>query len=414
MSSDTVPSTPSTPPSDSSGSSTPPGGPSGNTPRTRPWRYWALGAAAILVALGSATLVAIQAPQPASPSKSEAALHAAHEDALRLASLAHSAAGSSTASGAQAALSTAATVLDRQAAVLGGPPPQGTPGAATPTGPAAVGTAPVSTTPTPPAATPPPMSDTANPTSVTGSPFNVTGSAAAGTVQAKDLAAGLASSVQARLAALPDVDAPTATLLASVAAGQSVQLDALAAATGAPASAQSSGSASPTLSASATTSNGPTPSTGPCPSPTATASYGGTGFSGALAAAERAESAAVYLLQTAIARTPAGSPDAAARSSALDAHRRQLASVDSLAAAACTALPPRDAGFAVPPNFASDPSTALKAVEGSSEEAWAQLVGEAPGARRGAAAAGLVTAARLAEAASPSEATAFPGVPTAQ
>ncbi|KHL00822.1 hypothetical protein LK10_18805 [Sinomonas humi] len=343
------------------------------------------------MALGSATLVAIHAPQPTSPSRSEIALRTAHEDALRIAGLAHNAAVGGANPGTQRALSTAGTVLDRQAAVLGGTPPQATPGAATPTGPAVVGTAPVSPTPTPPA-------------------VGVTASAGAGKVEAKDVAAALASSVQARLAALPDVDAPTATLLASVAAGQSVQLDAIDGATG-----NSSTGAVPSPGPTPTT--GPTPSpsaSGPCPSPTATASYGGSGFPGALAAAERAESAAVYLLETAIARTPAGSPDAAARSSALDAHRRQLASVDSLAAAACTALPPRDAGFAVPPGFASDPSAALKAVEGSSEEAWAQLVGAASGARRSVAAGGLMTAAHLAAAVSPSDATAFPGVPTAQ
>lgn len=349
-----------------------------NSPRRRSLRYWALGAAAILVALGTATLVALQAPQPPGPSRSALALRAAHDDAVHLAGLAHAAAGRDGATPAdRAALSTAGTVLDREANVLADDSPRATPGPASATAPAA---------PEPERA----------------------GSTSAMPVTPQDVAAALAASVHARLSALPDVDAPTATLLASLAAGQSVQLDAISAAEG------SSPAPTPTASPTATASPSPSSSASPCPKPTATASPGATNFPGALASAARAESAAAYLLETALARTPAGSAAAAARSSALDAHRHQLSAVEGLAAAACVALPPRDPGFAVPPGFTTDPAAALAAVEGSSTEAWAQLVGSAPGQRRQDVAAGLITAARLAAAAAPATVTAFPGVPTAQ
>ena len=319
----------------------------------RAWRYTGLGVATVAVALGTATLIALQPPAPTPPSRSVLAVRSAHDDAARLAALARGA-------GQQAA----ATVLDRQAAVLAEAPgvvPSGVPAS-------------------------------------TGTSLSSAGE--------HELLDGLSASIAARLAALPEVDGPTATLLASVAAGQSLQLDGVAA--GAP------GVAPPV---------GPSPTASPSPSPSASCATGGTGptasatasvspspLAAALAAVDHAEAASIYVLETALARTPPGTSEAAARTAALDAHRRQFDGLGTLAATSCATLPPRDPAFALPATFGSDPAPTVAATAESAEQAWAQLVGVVPAPRRPAAAAGLLAAARL----GPQAAPAFPGIASAE
>jgi hypothetical protein len=320
----------------------------------RLWPAAALGAGTIVVGLGTATLVALQPPASPAPSRAVLALRSAHDDAVRLADLARAA--------GQAA---AAQVLDRQAAVLAAAP------------------------------------GVANASHSAGSPTS------SSTTAAHDLADGLSASVAARLAALVDVDGPTSTVLASVAAGQSLQLDGVAKATGQTPSvpaASPPASPSPTLNRTCTASS-PSPSANRASTNPASANPAST----ALATVARAERASVYVLETALARTPAGSGEAVGRTAALDGHRKQLVEVTTLATALCSALPPMDPAFAVPADFAANPDPAVGAAAGSAEQAWAQLVGTLPPASRSSAASGLLTAARLAQ----DTAAPFPGIPAA-
>ncbi|WP_168928662.1 DUF4439 domain-containing protein [Sinomonas albida] len=356
------------------------------------WPYWVSGVLAVLIALGTATAVALQ-PLPApAPSRGELALRSAQDDAARLASLARTASGQpggQTTAGVRAALASTAAVLDKQVGLLASRP----------------------------GASPSPGSSPAAASPDQGSPAVVT--------------ARLFASVEARLVALPDVDGPTATLLASLAAGQSLQAEGIASAAGLPPqqpapsqgavqqgagqqgaspTASSTPNACPSASPAATK---PAPAAVPSAPPVTAAPAAGLSFADSLVAVDRAETAAAYVLETALARSSQGSSDALARASALDAHRRQLTAVAGLAAAACVTLPPGDAGFAVPSGFAADPTPTLAAVAESAAESWAQLVGAAPADRRAAAAQGLLAAAQLAAGAAPSSAPAFPGLPAA-
>ncbi|WP_422936144.1 DUF4439 domain-containing protein [Sinomonas sp. P47F7] len=395
-------------------------------PPRRAWRYWVAGAVAVLVALGTATAVALQ-PQPSpGPSRSELALRSAQDDAARLAAWARSAEGTrQTTAGVRDALASAASVLGRQASLLASRP--GASASADPSRSASSGGA---------------SGSGASGSGASGSGASGSGSAGSGSTGSGstgsagspgEVVARLTASVDARLAALPDVDGPTAALLASLAAGQSLQADGIAAAAGL-------SPQQPQQPSAATTATGPssTPPPSACPgapaaaSPPATAATrqsaaatipspaapavsaaSGVSFADALAAVDRAEAASEYTLETALARSAQGSSDAAARAAALDAHRRQLTAVAALASAACVTLPAQDAGFAVPQGFATDPTPALAAVAESAAESWAQLVGAAPADRRGAAAQGLFAAGKLVAGAAPSSAPAFPGLPAA-
>lgn len=319
----------------------------------RLWPAAALGAGTVVVGLGTATLVALQPPASPPPSRAVLALRSAHDDAARLAGLARA-----------AGQPAAALVLDRQATVLAAAP-----GVATGS----------------PSAGSPPSSSTAS----------------SSTTAARDLADGLSASVAARLGALADVDGPTSTVLASVAAAQSLQLDGITKATRqAPVP-----GASPTASASPMASASCAPSSASPSANSAGANPVGTG----LATVARAEQASVYVLETALARTQAGSGEAAGRTAALDGHRKQLVEVATLATSLCTALPPQDPAFAVPADFAANPDPTVGAAAVSAVQAWAQLVGTLPPASRSGAATGLLAAARLA----PDTVAPFPGIPAA-
>ncbi|WP_336853072.1 DUF4439 domain-containing protein [Sinomonas albida] len=381
------------------------------------WPYWVSGVLAVLIALGTATAVALQ-PLPApAPSRGELALRSAQDDAARLASLARTASGQpggQTTAGVRAALASTAAVLDKQASLLASRPGASpSPGSSNP----GAGRTSASRAPSNPAAANPAAANPAAASPDQGSPADVT--------------ARLFASVEARLVALPDVDGPTATLLASLAAGQSLQAEGIASAAGLPpqqpapsqgAVQQGAGQqgAAPTASAApnacpsaSPAATKPAPGAVPSAPPVTAAPAAGLSFADSLIAVDRAETAAAYVLETALARSSQGSSDALARASALDAHRRQLTAVAGLAAAVCVTLPPRDAGFAVPSGFAADPTPTLAAVAESAAESWAQLVGAAPADRRAAAAQGLLAAAQLAAGAAPSSATAFPGLPAA-
>lgn len=328
----------------------------------RVWPFAALGAGIVVVGLGTATLVAIQPPAPAAPSRSVLAVRSAHDDAARLAALARG-----------AGQSAAAEVLDRQAAVLATAPGVG-PGIAS-------------------------GSTTAN--------ASPSASGTGGTTAVRELVDGLSASVAALLAALGEVDGPTATLVASLASGQSLEIDDLTATTGVTPSPAASGGPTGTSGPSAS----PSPSAS-CATPSASASP--TPLAAALAAVDRSENASVYVLETALARAPRGTAEAQARAAALDARRRQLTAVAALAAANCTALPAEDPAFAVPTGFAADPSPTISAESEAAEQAWAELVGALPAASRPGAASGLLTAARLGSARGSAPEKAFPGVPSAQ
>ncbi|MEA5454590.1 DUF4439 domain-containing protein [Sinomonas sp. JGH33] len=352
----------------------------------RAWPFWALGAATLAVGIGSATFVSLQTVAPTGPSKSEIALSHAQSEAAQLAGLARSASQGANPR-VQSALGATALVLDRQVGVLS----TRDTGSSSGSGPTVGRTGTTDLRTTSPAAS------------------------------AADVVSRLRASAESRLADLPEVDGPTATVLASLAAGQSLQADGLAGAAGlasppqAPSPAPSAGaspsvSSPPAAQASASASACATPTAAQSPAPSSPPSPGTPlSFGGALASVERAETAAAYVLEAALAHTAASSADAAARERALDAHRRQLDGVDVIAASSCLALPPRDAGFAVPADFATNPNPTLAAVAQSAEESWAELVGAAPGQRRRDAAEGLVAASRLA-----GDAVAFPGLPAAE
>lgn len=359
---------------------------SGVRRRERAWVYAAVLGVAVAVGIGAAVLVAPQAPEPA-PTAGETALAQAHDDAEHLAGAAAllASAPSSTPSPLSPAASDAvrkaaartAEVLHVQAAVLAA---RGSAPATT----AVSGTGQASASQTP--------QETASPPT------------------AADLAAQLRAGAEARSRDLEHVDGPTASILASLAAGQTVQADQLLGAAGSPdASAAASAAASVPA---------PTASTGaaPCASPSASdasASPPGNSAQSAGAAVRSAEHAAVWTYTVLAARAEAGAR--APLLAAAEQHRAELVSLSRAERLACAPLPAAEAGFALPADAGSPAQ--LAALEGSAVAAWANLVGATEPGLRGAVGEGLVRAARRLASlgAQPSiAASAFPGQPRAQ
>ncbi|WP_077489176.1 DUF4439 domain-containing protein [Sinomonas mesophila] len=325
---------------------------------------WAASALAALAVGVAAALLAAPAPRAPQPSASELALAAAEDDAVRLAA----AAGSLAAAGpepARAAADSAASVLGLQAAVLRERPqlPQDDAGAS----PSPSGTRSPSDTP----------SDSASPSPT----------AAVQPPTPGDLARGLAESAGRRMADVVRVDGPTASALASVAAGQLLaarSLDPLVA----------------DAASAATTSAAPAACPSPGPDPAA------------FEAVQTAEAAGVWTYTVLAAR--AGGEERAGRLDAASAHEAQLALLGRAAGESCVALPPRPPGAALPADAGS--AASLAAVEESAAQAWADLVGSAAPGARPAAAEGLAQAAARRAAAGPLDpaAAAFPGHRAAQ
>lgn len=341
--------------------------------RVRPWIWVAALGAAATIGVGASLLAAPAAPD-AAPTASEAALSRAHDDASLLAAAAGLLAGQGP-STAPAAAARTAEVLRRQASVLAASLPA--------SGRASRVASPASATPAPSAQTAPPAPTPAA------------------------LAGDLAASATTRLADLAAVDGPTAALLASLAAGQTIEAGLLAQSAGVPAPVTPSAPSTGPTACPSTSSPRHTPSRSTPPSTSI------LGQAEALSAAQSAEQAAVWTYTVLAART-----DTAARAgnlAAAELHRAQLRALDAVARAACTDLAAPAAGFALPADAGSPGELVL--LEGSATAAWSDLVGAAEPPIRAAAATGLVEAARRSAAVGAlvsAESGAFPGHSAAQ
>ncbi|WP_461162817.1 DUF4439 domain-containing protein [Sinomonas notoginsengisoli] len=391
--------------------------------RLRPW-IWA-GALGVAAAIGiGASLLAAPAPPAAGPTLSEAALSRAHDDAAHLAAAASLLAGSSPSSGPSPSpdvvpAARVATVLQLQADVLGASLP---PSAATSASGGSL--------------------RPSSPESL--SPRSRTSSAATPPLHdAAALAEDLSASAAARRADLAAVDGPTAALLASVAVGQTIEAERLAALAGTAGSGGPSAAPAPTTPAPAATTTS-SPSQRACASPPATRTARGTPAgrapssaptappaqpptsenaagpspgaldeATALAAVQTAEQAGVWTYTVRAARTAVDGRTLNLAAAGL--HRSQLRALETVARAACVELPPEQAGFALPGDVGGEAQ--LVQLEGSAAAAWSDLTGAADPPLRATAASALLEAARriaVVDAPGTAAASAFPGNARAQ
>jgi hypothetical protein len=252
--------------------------------------------------------------------------------------------------------------------------------------------------------TPPATSSAAPAPSVSGAPSagqtKAGASAAPLPSTAAGLAAALADSGNKRLADAAVADGGMARLLAAVGTAQLLQASALAADTGT--AAPVAEVASPQLSAT-------------CPSPSATsqseteqsaagqssAGQSGSGQSaaasslgGALAAVVRTEAQTIYGYQVALPRLAGDAAKSAAEE--LSRHDALLSGAESLSLLHCSAVPPREAGYALGQSFLASPAAGLGSLEAATLPAYGDLVALSEGETRQWAIAALLGAGKRA------------------
>lgn len=248
-------------------------------------------------------------------------------------------------------------------------------------------------------ATPPAASSAASTPSASGE-SGAGASAAPLPATAAGLVAALADSGRQRLADAAKADGGMARLLAAVGTAQLLQASALAAGTGtaAPAadvtSPQVSGTC-PSPSATAPSTEGPAaaePSTAAQPEgePSAAASSLG----GALASAARTEAQTIYGYQVALTRLGGDAAKSAAEE--LAHHDALLGAVESLSRLHCSAVPPREAGYALEPSFLASPAAGLGDLEAAALPVYGDLVALSEGGTRQWAIAALFGSAKRA------------------
>ncbi|MCI9870795.1 ferritin-like domain-containing protein [Arthrobacter humicola] len=217
---------------------------------------------------------------------------------------------------------------------------------------------------------------------------------------AAGLVAALAGSGRQRLADAAKADGGMARLLAAVGTAQLLQASALAAGTGTAAPAadvtppQVSGTC-PSQSATAPTTErqaATEPSTAAQPEgePTAAASSLG----GALASAARTEAQTIYGYQVALTRLGGDAAKSAAEE--LAHHDALLGAVESLSRLHCSAVPAREAGYALAPSFLASPAAGLGDLEAAALPVYGDLVALSEGATRQWAIAALFGSAKRA------------------
>ena len=207
------------------------------------------------------------------------------------------------------------------------------------------------------------------------------------------LATELAASASQRLADAAVADGGMARLLAAVGTAQLLQASSLAAAAGAPAPAAPD-PAAPQLS-------GACPSAPASPSTSASSSQapdsagaetGAATLPGALAATVRTELETVYGYQVALTRL--GGDAAASASQQLARHEALAAGAEALSRMHCAAVPSREAGYTMAPEFLASPAAGLGGLEASALTVYGDLVALSEGQTRQWAISGLVGAAR--------------------
>ena len=212
--------------------------------------------------------------------------------------------------------------------------------------------------------------------------------------------AALAGSGRQRLADAAKADGGMARLLAAVGTAQLLQASALAAGTGTAAPAadvtppQVSGTC-PSQSATAPTTErqaATEPSTAAQPEgePTAAASSLG----GALASAARTEAQTIYGYQVALTRLGGDAAKSAAEE--LAHHDALLGAVESLSRLHCSAVPAREAGYALAPSFLASPAAGLGDLEAAALPVYGDLVALSEGGTRQWAIAALFGSAKRA------------------
>lgn len=217
---------------------------------------------------------------------------------------------------------------------------------------------------------------------------------------AAGLVAALAGSGRQRLADAAKADGGMARLLAAVGTAQLLQASALAAGTGTAAPAadvtppQVSGTC-PSQSATAPTTErqaATEPSTAAQPEgePSAAASSLG----GALASAARAEAQTIYGYQVALTRL--GGDAAKSAAGELAHHDALLGAVESLSRLHCSAVPAREAGYALAPSFLASPAAGLGDLEAATLPVYGDLVALSEGGTRQWAIAALFGSAKRA------------------
>ncbi|GIU55087.1 ferritin-like domain-containing protein [Arthrobacter sp. NicSoilC12] len=238
-------------------------------------------------------------------------------------------------------------------------------------------------------ATPPAASYAASTPSASGAPGSGA-SAAPLPATAAGLVAALAVSGRQRLADAAKADGGMARLLAAVGTAQLLQASALAAGTGT--AAPAADVTSPQVS-------------GTCPSPSATApstegpataepSTAASSLGGALASAARTEAQTIYGYQVALTRLGGDAAKSAAEE--LAHHDALLGAVESLSRLHCSAVPPREAGYALEPSFLASPAASLGDLEAAALPVYGDLVALSEGGTRQWAIAALFGSAKRA------------------
>ncbi|MEY9775940.1 hypothetical protein ABH915_001548 [Arthrobacter sp. MW3 TE3886] len=218
-----------------------------------------------------------------------------------------------------------------------------------------------------------------------------TSSAAPRPATAAGLVLALADSGRQRLADAAKADGGMARLLAAVGTAQLLQTSALAAETGTEAPAADV--TPPQLS-------------GTCPSPSASPAVPAAGesaaepsaaaasLSGALAAAVRTEAQTIYGYQVALTRLGGDAAKSAAEE--LARHDALLDGAESLSRLHCSAVPPREAGYALGPSFLASPADGLADLEAAALPVYGDLVALSEGGTRQWAIAALFGSAKRA------------------
>ena len=204
------------------------------------------------------------------------------------------------------------------------------------------------------------------------------------------LVTALAKSGNQRLADAAVADGGMARLLAAVGTAQLLQASALSVDTETAAPAADVASPQPS---------------GTCPSPSASsrseAAQSGPGQSaaasslgGALAAVVRTEAQTIYGYQVALTRLGGDAAKTAAEE--LARHDALLDGAESLSRLHCSAVPPREAGYALGPSFLASPAAGLADLEGAALPVYGDLVALSEGGTRQWAIAALFGSAKRA------------------